>query len=332
MTKLQQTRLANSTAAPVQTFHDHVVELRNRLSFVALAFIACAALSYPFFALIMDVLVHPLGDNTLYYLTPLGGIGFIIKVCMFIGALGAIPFLIFHLYKYLLPVIKGVRTRIALWYGFLSLCLAIAGIVFAYVVSLPAALHFLTNFDLEQVTAMLTVDSYFSFVVTYLLVTALLFQIPLIMAIIDTITPLKPRRLMGYQRHVVLAAFIVAAVVSPTPDMVNQTLLAAPMIAAYQVGIGSVYLQSRRRKEHLPRTYAVKYPVNKPARYVQVSDVLFRPVVVPEVTPRQSQPKYQPKPRPKIMTIPTRSPIKRQVVSQRAQVFAPRQRMIQDIF
>ena len=70
------------------------------------------------------------------------------------------------------------------------------GVVFAYVVSLPAALYFLTSFNLQNISAMLAIDSYLSFVMTYLLAGAILFQLPLVMLIIDTITPLTPRRLM----------------------------------------------------------------------------------------------------------------------------------------
>jgi sec-independent protein translocase protein TatC len=133
-----------------------------------------------------------------------------------------------------------------LFYVGLSTFFAAAGVLFAYFVSLPAALHFLTNFDLGNIQAMLTVDSYLSFVITYLLGAALLFQIPLLLLIINTMTPLKPSKLMKLQRYVIVGAFILAAVISPTPDIMNQTFLALPIIGMYQLGVVLVWLRNMK--------------------------------------------------------------------------------------
>jgi hypothetical protein len=126
--------------------------------------------------------------------------------------------------------------------------LAIGGASFAYFGSLPAALHFLTGFNIQNVSAMLTVDSYLAFIITYVLGFAALFQIPLILMIINTIKPLPPKKLMGFQRFVVLAAFILAAIISPTPDITNQAILAVPIILMYQIGVLLVWLQNRAKR------------------------------------------------------------------------------------
>ena len=94
---------------------------------------------------------------------------------------------------------------------------------------------------------MLTGDAYLSFVITYLLGAALLFQIPLLLLIINTMTPLKPSKLMKLQRFVIVGAFILGAIISPTPDIMNQAFLAVPIIAMYQLGVGLVWLQNRAR-------------------------------------------------------------------------------------
>jgi hypothetical protein len=140
----------------------------------------------------------------------------------------------------------GSKRKSALFYVGLSTFFAAAGVCFAYFVSLPAALHFLTNFDLGNIQAMLTVDSYLSFVITYLLGAALLFQIPLLLLIINTMTPLKPSKLMKLQRYVIVGAFILAAIISPTPDIMNQTFLALPIIGMYQLGVVLVWLRNMK--------------------------------------------------------------------------------------
>lgn len=238
----QATLKNSSNTAPTQlpnsTFIEHVRELQSRLFSIVLAFVIFAAIAYPFFDRIVEVLLAPLGkDQQLVYLTPGGAFGFIIMVCVYAGIIGALPVIIFHVYRFLMPAVRIVYLRSALKFTVASVVLAVMGIVFAYYVSLPASLYFLTGFNLYHINPMLTIDSYFSFVMTYLLAGALLFQLPLIMLIINGVTPLTPRKLMGYQRHMIVGSFVVAAVISPTPDALNQTLLASPLVVMYQLGI-----------------------------------------------------------------------------------------------
>lgn len=229
------------------TFLDHIRELQWRLFVVVGVFLTISAAVYPFFEKIVALLLEPLGKkHELVYLTPGGAFSFIIQVCLYVGLVGTLPFIIYHLYRFIMPAVQKVKIWRVLGYTLTSLLLALTGIVFAYVVSLPAALYFLTGFNLYHINPMLTIDSYLSFVMTYLLAGALLFQLPLVMIIINTITPLKPSKLMKAQDKIILGSFIVAAVISPTPDALNQTLLASPMIVMYQLGIIIIWWKNRR--------------------------------------------------------------------------------------
>lgn len=229
---------------------DHVRELQGRLFAVAITFIVFSAAAYPFFDRIANFLLAPLGkDHELVYLTPGGAFSFIIQVCMYVGFVVALPVVIYHVYRFIMPVMNKVTLKMAILYTAMSFVLAIAGMLFAYYVSLPAALYFLTSFNLYHINPMLTIDSYFSFIMTYMLVGALLFQIPLLMLLINGVTPLKPKQLMQHQGKILLGSFIVAALVSPTPDALNQILLASPMVVMYQVGVVLVWLKNRRRHE-----------------------------------------------------------------------------------
>lgn len=255
--------VANSQPAEL-TFMDHVHELRSRLFWIALVFVIGTAVAYPFFDYLIDFLTMPLGDEELFYLTPGGGLSFIVKVCMYVGALVAVPAFIYHLYRYIQPVIGYVRGRTVLGYLLFSVILAAAGISFAYTISLPAALHFLTNFDIGQITAMLTADSYFSFVITYVVGAALLFQLPLVLLIINSVTPLTPGGLMRYQKHVILSSFILGAIISPTADALNQALLAGPIIVMYQLGIVIVWLRNLSRRGKVKKAKPVAAVKTRP--------------------------------------------------------------------
>lgn len=250
------------------TFIDHVRELQGRLFWVVLAFIITAVAAYPFFNDIVRVLVQPLGpDHQLVYLTPGGGFGFILQVCIYVGIIGSLPIVVYQLYKFVAPSMKFVHSGRVLGYAVASFLLAAVGIAFAYAVSLPAALYFLTNFDLQQVTPMLTIDSYFSFIMAYLLAGALLFQLPLIMLIVNAVKPQGPRQFMKYQRHILLGAFIFAAVVSPTPDALNQTILALPVVIVYQFGGALVWMRNRQ------------YRRDQRARKTEFADSELKPIV-----------------------------------------------------
>ena len=242
------------------TFLDHIHELRSRLFWVVAVVLVVSAVSYGFLNDIIAVLTAPLGDKQLYYLTPAGGLTFAFKLCSFVGFLAGVPVLMYHIYRFLEPLM-GNKRKSALFYVGFSTLFAAGGACFAYFISLPAALHFLTNFNLSNIQAMLTVDSYLSFVVTYLLGAALLFQIPLLLLIINTMTPLKPGKLMKIQKFVIVGAFILAAIISPTPDITNQAFLAIPIIGMYQLGVFLVWWQhvanARRIRRQVRNTDAV---------------------------------------------------------------------------
>lgn len=244
------TNSPTADAHELPTFLDHVHELRRRLFWVVGIVLIASSVAYSFLGTILDVLMRPLGDERLFYLTPGGGLSFSFKLCALVGIIVAVPFIMYHLYRFLEPLMVSWR-RSALFYIGLSTLLATSGVLFAYYVSLPAAIKFLTGFSVEHIQAMLTADSYLSFVATYLLGAALLFQIPLLLLIINTMTPLKPSKLMKLQKYVIVGAFIIGAMISPTPDIMNQAFLAVPIIAMYQLGIFMVWLQNgaRARKQ-----------------------------------------------------------------------------------
>jgi sec-independent protein translocase protein TatC len=263
MAKSVQTpkRTTNSgKPSELPTFLEHVYELRRRLFWVVAVILAASSAAYPFLDTILSVLTAPLAGQQLYYLTPIGGFSFSIKICFYVGIIVAVPIIMYHLYRYIEPLMGQSLRRSALFYVGLSAMMAAIGVLFAYYVSLPGALHFLTGMDLKNIQAMLTVDSYLTFVMTYLLGAALLFQIPLLLAITNNMTPLQPKKLMKAQRFVIVGAFIIAAIISPTPDIMNQVLLALPVIAIYQVGVGLVWLQNRSRAKRAKREAATALP------------------------------------------------------------------------
>ncbi len=231
----------------------HISELRKMLAVCVIALLVTSTLAYAFFDQLMALFQKPL-NQTLYYTSPAGGFSFAIKLCLIAGVVVSIPILVNRIFHFVKPAVPVHFHRSFAWYSLFSVILAIVGVTFGYLVSLPGALYFLTNFKSDQIQALITVDSYFTFFSTYLVGYALLFQTPIIMLFINRIKPLEPGSTMKYQKHVIGGSFIVAAILTPTPDPWNQTLMALPIILLYQVGIFLVWWVNRNTNFDLYKT------------------------------------------------------------------------------
>lgn len=245
-------QLQQSSQPQKITFMAHLQELRKRLFFVAIFILAGASVAYNFHEPITAALLRPADGQQFIYTAPGGGLDFLFRICLYSGLLVGIPALVYQLLRYLQPLIRRDAMRVVTVAGIASVLLAIVGVIFGYTVGLPAAMHFLLQgFSSEQIKALITIQSYMSFVMMYLLASALLFQVPLIMLVINRIKPLKPKKLFAMQRWAVLASLVISAVISPTPDIQNLLMLSVPMIITYQLGIVFVWLANRR--QHKPR-------------------------------------------------------------------------------
>lgn len=246
--KRDQIQLSKPVAHnPRLPFVEHLFELRRRLFYVALSVILWGAAAYFVQQQIVTALLRPAHNQQFIYTSVGGGIDFLFRVCMYAGIALSIPVIVFHILKYIQPLIKKDATRFIAWGSVVSGVLALAGMAFGYFIGLPAALHFLLHqFTTSQIHPLLTIQSYMSFVTMYMLGSALLFQLPLLLVLINRIKPLKPKKLLSYERWVILIAFIGGGVMNPSPRVQDQLLLAGPMIIAYQVGVLIVWLVNRR--------------------------------------------------------------------------------------
>jgi sec-independent protein translocase protein TatC len=223
------------------TFAEHIQELRKRLMWSLLFVAIGAGIGYALHAKILKILQQPLNDG-LYYTAPTGAFSFVIKVCVVFGLIVALPVVVYQVFAFFGPLLPKKTKKAIVAYVLVSVLLAAAGIAFAYFISLPAALHFLTNFgsDGTNIQAIITADEYFNFVLAYIAGFAVLFQLPLIISFINKVTPLKPSQLLGGTRYVVLGSFVIAAVITPTPDPLNQALMAGPIILLYFLSVLAV--------------------------------------------------------------------------------------------
>jgi len=196
---------------------------------------------------LVAVLLRPSHGQNFIYTSPLGGMNFLFSVCLDIGLVIATPVIIYQLLAFLRPIMRDTTGRFLLLASTAAGVVALAGVVFGYFIGLPSALNFLLHqFTSVQVRPLITIQSYMSFVALYLFGSALMFQLPLILLIINRIKPLKPQRLFKYERHLIVGAFITAFIMNPTPNIIDQLLVVVPIILMYQLGIGLVWFVNKR--------------------------------------------------------------------------------------
>lgn len=249
--KQRQPSLKKPETGKKQTFIEHVYELRSRLFWIVATLLVASAIGFQLKDFLVSFIMMPLHGEKLVYLTPGGGFSFIFTLCLYFGALLTIPVVIYHIYRFLQPVIGATSRRLLVILMSLSAVLAVSGVAFGYFVAIPAAINFLTGFAGDAVTANLTAESYLAFVMAYMFGLAALFQLPLILFMADHIRRFPPGTLLSMQRFVIVGAVIAAAIITPTPDIVNQMIIAVPIIGVYQLGVVVIWLRHRRERPQL---------------------------------------------------------------------------------
>ncbi len=250
-----QNRSTTSNSSPssalVAPFVEHVQELRRRLYYIAASMLVWGAAAYGIQQHIVAILLRPAKGQHFIYTSPGGGINFLFQICIYSGFIVSLPVIVYNSLRFIEPLITRGSTRFILWGSAISGLLAAAGMLFGYYLGLPAALHFLLHqFTTVQIQPLVTIQSYFGFVVMYMVGSALLFQLPLLLISINRIKPLNPRRLarLSYQRWIILAAFVLAFLMNPTPNIVSQLLIAVPFMVMYQVGLLLIWIINRPKR------------------------------------------------------------------------------------
>lgn len=230
-----------------QSFSDHINELRLRLLVWFIFFILGSVIGFIKSSFLLALLIKPLGEP-LFYTSPMGGFNFIMQTAILFGFLVSLPVLIYQIIKFCQPVLSTNIKKIVPKMVLFSFILLIISLVIAFYIFIPAAIHFLKGFGGEQIQALITTSEYFSFILVYLIGLSILFQMPVIILLINYISPLTTKQLMKWQKIMIVLSFIVAAILTPTPDPINQTIMALPIIFLYELSIILVWFVNRGRK------------------------------------------------------------------------------------
>jgi sec-independent protein translocase protein TatC len=227
---------------------EHLREFRDRLIKSAIAVFLCTMLSIIFVDREIGLLTSMAGGRKLLAITVTEEFVAYVKVGLITGIAMSMPVLVYQLFQFLAPGLTKNEKRLILISlpgvtGFF-----IAGVLFCYFIVLPSALEFLLNFGRPEIENLPTISEYLGFVTNFLLAMGLAFETPLIIFILSKLGVATPKRLRRFRRWAYVLAFVLAAVITPTPDPINQTYVAVPIILLYELGILFAWLGRPRTK------------------------------------------------------------------------------------
>lgn len=235
---------------------EHVLALRKVLIMSAYAIVLGSIIGWYFSDLTFAYLAGPvtlLEDIKFITTTPMEPMLVKIKISMFTGVVLALPIIIWQIWSFVLPALKQTEKKYLYIIVPSSVLLFLGGAALCFYVVLPIGIKFLLYAGIGGVdsTPFVTKTSYLGFIITFLLTFGIVFQLPIVLLILIRIGVLSPQALAKKRRWALLGIIILAVVISPTPDLVTQFLMAGPMYLLYEISIWLGYLVARRREKDL---------------------------------------------------------------------------------
>ncbi len=232
----------------------HLEELRKRLvrSLIAIGitFLGCFAFKEEIFRIIAQPLISVLPEGTHMVYTGLPEAFFTyIKVSFYAGIFVASPVVFYQVWKFISPGLFTKEKKFVVPFVITSTLLFVIGVCFGYFLVLPSAYKFFLEFTTDFLKPMLSMREYLSLTLKLLLAFGIIFEIPVFLFFMTKIGLVTPRKLARMRRYAIVICFIIAAIITPTPDAFTQTMMAVPMIILYEIGIIVSKLAVRRKDD-----------------------------------------------------------------------------------
>jgi sec-independent protein translocase protein TatC len=242
----------NEGAENEMTFLDHLEELRWRIVKVVLGVLVATIVCGVFSDWIVNVailrpstLTNP--PLTLINTVPYGQITFYMIVILVSGIILSSPWILYQIWKFIQPgLLPHERKYISGIVVFTTLCF-LAGVAFAYFIMMPYMLQFFATFGTTSIQNMISVSEYVDFVLQLILISGLIFELPMVSYFLSRFGVITPKFMRKYRRHAIIVILIIAAVVTPTTDPFTMGVFALPMFLLYEFSIWISAIAKRKR-------------------------------------------------------------------------------------
>jgi sec-independent protein translocase protein TatC len=240
----------------VMSFLEHLEELRRRLIYsllaVAVAFFGCWYYADRIYALMKAPIDKALIANhlptDLVYTNPTEPFNMYLKIGFITALFVASPFVLYQVWGFIAPGLYRHERRYVLPFMFSTVFLFLGGGFFAYKMVYPAALQFLIGYG-KQFKPMITIGEYTDLFLTVIIGMGVIFEMPILIFFLSLMGIVSAGWMWRNFRYSILVIFIIAAIVTPTTDIMNMCIFAAPMVALYAVSIIIAWLVHPRRRK-----------------------------------------------------------------------------------
>jgi sec-independent protein translocase protein TatC len=237
-------------------FLDHLEELRARLIRSCLAVATGMAIAFVFRERIKDVVLEPvlavLPAGTSLVTTRLGeAFAFYLDIALIGGVVFAAPYVLFEVWRFMAPALHAHERRLAVPFVLVAAAGTVAGALFTHYFLFPSTVEFFAQFDSESIKLTPKLEDTFGLYRNLMLGMVAVFQLPTLVFFLSLMRVVTARWLVRHIKYAILVSFVVAALLTASPDPWNQTIMAAPMIALYLVSIVIAWLVGLQAKSSI---------------------------------------------------------------------------------
>lgn len=238
------------------SFWGHLEDLRKRIILSVAGIAVGCIISGTFIKELMNnILLRPavVAQLPLQNLRPFGLAFLYFKVIFVVGAIIACPYVLYQVWRFIAPGLYQHERSWARKITFFTVLCFLTGVAFSYLVMVPGMLQFSANFVAPGVQNIIDINEYFSFVTTTILGAGLIFELPMITYVLARFGIMSSAFMVKYRRHAIIVILIIAAVLTPSPDPINQLIFAIPLWILYEISI-IIAKFAYKKKEEVPET------------------------------------------------------------------------------
>jgi len=238
------------------SFLEHLEELRKRLIYsvlsVVVGFGVCYTIHEKLYALMQRPITEALRNHhlstNLVYLNPTDPFNLYIRIAFYAGIFFACPVILYQVWLFISPGLYRHEKRYVVPFMISTVGLFLAGGYFGYRFAFPRALDFLLDMG-KQFTPMITIGEYTQLFLTIILGLGAVFEMPILFFFLALMGIVSPQWMIKNSRYSILVIFVIAAIITPTPDVWNMCIFASPMLVLYAISIGAAWLVYPREKK-----------------------------------------------------------------------------------
>ncbi len=228
---------------------EHLEELRLRILISLAVLVISTCVAFPYASKVIAILKYPARGviDRLAFFHPVDAFMAYFKVSFFVGLIVSMPVILYQLWVFVSPAIdekirkKGIVLLVS------STGMFLAGAAFGFFVLLPAAFKFLLSFSRDGLEPIISVLNYTSFVMGFILGCGVVFEMPILSYLLSKMGVINHIILRRAWKYALILIFIAAAVITPTPDVFNMTMMAIPMLLLYELSIWVSWFARIRR-------------------------------------------------------------------------------------